>query len=241
MISSGWRENRKKINRKNICITKQEYKDEERKSFLEKTILEFIRRSKYKARINEYSDEDNISIYKFISIDKCTNYDFIECNIYIEGIDGLLDISRFDNKQAIRNCRFKSCTLISCYENSIQFRYCELYSCIYECQIEQLDFSQCFIDILSIYPTDDDNKTINDELSINAHSDIRAMTKLNKVKVYGKVYWVLLYDSSKIIIDEMVFINKHTTDIACYDNEEFISNLIKDHKIIIYNNNYTIH
>ena len=149
MISSGWRENRKKIHGKNIYISKDNYKDEERRSFIEKIAAEFVRRSKYK--IDLQNKDEDIIFYKTIPVKECTNYDFINCNIYIEGIDGSIDTRSFNNLEAIRNCIFSSCTLVSCYENAIQFRYCEINNCIYDCQLEQLDFSQCFIDIARLY------------------------------------------------------------------------------------------
>ena len=231
MISSGWREKRKIIKSKNVILYYSKYLlDPE-------GCIEFVMKS---LRNSDKSiDVEEKSKFVNIHISKASNYDFLDCNIYIEG--NCFHMEDFGNLDTIRNCTFDGCNIVSAYEDNIQFRYCVFDDSNMDLCVEHLDFSQCVIKKLYIYNSLVQHaKMINDELSFNYHSDNRMPTNIGHMTVEGEVDWVWFHHHKRIIMKKLELNSDTDIDLAVEDSD-FIPTVIKNGNLIITNGKYTIH
>lgn len=233
MISSGWRKVRKVIKGRNIIITANRILNTPDVD----TIYTIIDNSELKKPVNDW-----VRIYQQIKISECSNYDFNDCNIYIEGLEK--DFSENTIKDIIRNCLFFNCTIIAKYEKNIQFRYCVMTDVKFDVRLDNLDFSGCVLNSIQLgrkrKEYNEETKTIYDQLTFNSITDDKAILSINNFNIYGRVNWIWFYGTHMITLKSLTIESDDCTDIACED-EDFIYGATKDKLINVVNDDYTIH
>ena len=234
MISSGWREKRKVNKGKNVIIVANRYLEETDTE----TIYTMIESSAIKKKV-----VDTVHIYQQIKISDCSNYDFNDCNIYVEGLEQKIQ----DNviKDSIRNCLFFNCTIISSAENNIQFRYCMISQVDFDLKyIENLDFSACVMNGVRLgklrRKEGKYEGQLIDHLSFNSFIDDKAILNINNVYIFGYVDWIWYHGTHMISLKKMTIHCDNDINIACL-NGDFIYNAVKNKTINIINDKFTIH
>ena len=229
MISSGWRKKRKVIEDQNVLIVVGDYLEPIDRDPLNGLIIASTMK-------RDLSDMKNF--HRQIKISEVTNYNFYDCNIYIQGSKNRIE--NFQATDAIRNCVFFNCTIFTFYEENVQFRYCMMTGVKFDIYMQRLDFSCCGLTSVSIGDEKRLDNLIFEELSFNKLFDARAKLFINKLTINGQVHWIWIHNANMINIDKFIINSSYCTDIACLD-EEFIYKALKDKKIDIVNDDYTVH
>ena len=233
MISSGWREKRKVLSNQDVIIISD--------SDIKNNCSDVDNRTICLRSSDNYDEKlKNKEAIELLPISKISNYDFKSCNVYIAGQN--FDIPEFETKEAIRNCSFVNSNIVSIDECSIQFRYCVFKNSKYDVTVNQLDFSFCYIDGLTV-GLYNDKITVDDELTFNNHKIKNNFGSLNiiNMKINGDIAWTWFHQIDKTYIKHLEYDAVDVClNLAVLDSD-FIPDLIKEKKLIITHDDYCIH